>query len=173
VLQVVGMADRAPLDVKRADAGINRRIELLILTVARPTASPPCSAWPGKRCRATSCTWVNRTREPATPAHKLGLPAKKSGMSMQIKGKGQRMKISSGNTGATVQRRVAPAEAIAENGAAGAAGARRPGRRPAIGRAAAGRKPRAMPKSTRKGSPCCATRWPRANCRSTRRSWRA
>ncbi|MBV7535132.1 OmpA family protein [Duganella sp. sic0402] len=35
VLQVVGMADRAPLDVKRADAGINRRIELLILTTAQ------------------------------------------------------------------------------------------------------------------------------------------
>jgi chemotaxis protein MotB len=32
VLQVVGMADRAPMDAKRADAGVNRRIELLILT---------------------------------------------------------------------------------------------------------------------------------------------
>jgi flagella synthesis protein FlgN len=50
-------------------------------------------------------------------------------MSMQIKGKGQRMKISSGNTGATVRSgAVAPAEAIAENGAAGAMAARRPGR---------------------------------------------
>ena len=35
VLQVVGMADRAPLDVKRADAGVNRRIELLILTTSQ------------------------------------------------------------------------------------------------------------------------------------------
>jgi len=35
VLQVVGMADRAPLDIKRADAGVNRRIELLILTTAQ------------------------------------------------------------------------------------------------------------------------------------------
>lgn len=35
VLQVVGMADRAPLDVKRADAGVNRRIELLVLTTAQ------------------------------------------------------------------------------------------------------------------------------------------
>lgn len=35
VLQVVGMADRAPLDVKDAKAGINRRIELLILTRAQ------------------------------------------------------------------------------------------------------------------------------------------
>jgi chemotaxis protein MotB len=44
VLQVVGMADRAPLDTKRADAGVNRRIELLILTTARPRPSPPCLA---------------------------------------------------------------------------------------------------------------------------------
>ena len=35
VLQVVGMADRAPLDVKRADAVVNRRIELLILTTSQ------------------------------------------------------------------------------------------------------------------------------------------
>lgn len=35
VLQVVGMADRAPLDMKKVDAGINRRIELLILTTAQ------------------------------------------------------------------------------------------------------------------------------------------
>ncbi|WP_317204952.1 flagellar motor protein MotB [Janthinobacterium sp.] len=32
VLQVVGMADRAPIDTKNAAAGVNRRIELLILT---------------------------------------------------------------------------------------------------------------------------------------------
>jgi chemotaxis protein MotB len=32
VLQVVGMADRAPLDAANAAAGVNRRIELLILT---------------------------------------------------------------------------------------------------------------------------------------------
>ncbi len=32
VLQVVGMADRAPVDAKNATAGVNRRIELLVLT---------------------------------------------------------------------------------------------------------------------------------------------
>jgi chemotaxis protein MotB len=32
ILQVVGMADRAPLDTQDAAAGVNRRIELLILT---------------------------------------------------------------------------------------------------------------------------------------------
>ncbi len=35
ILQVVGMADRAPLDVDNAAAGVNRRIELLILTSAQ------------------------------------------------------------------------------------------------------------------------------------------
>jgi chemotaxis protein MotB len=35
VLQVVGMADRAPLDPANASAGVNRRIELLILTRAQ------------------------------------------------------------------------------------------------------------------------------------------
>jgi chemotaxis protein MotB len=35
VLQVAGMADQAPLDVKRTEAGKNRRIELLILTRAK------------------------------------------------------------------------------------------------------------------------------------------
>ena len=41
---------------------------------------------------------------------------------MQIKGKGQRMKISSGAAGATLRSTaVAPAEAIAENGSAAAA----------------------------------------------------
>lgn len=38
VLQVVGMADRAPLDVKNPMAGVNRRIELLILTSGQSRA---------------------------------------------------------------------------------------------------------------------------------------
>ncbi len=35
VLQLVGMADQAPLDASKPDAAINRRIELLILTTAQ------------------------------------------------------------------------------------------------------------------------------------------
>ena len=35
VLQVVGMADRAPLDTQKADAGVNRRIEILVLTTTQ------------------------------------------------------------------------------------------------------------------------------------------
>jgi chemotaxis protein MotB len=38
VLQVVGMADRAPLDTKNARAAVNRRIELLILTSGQASA---------------------------------------------------------------------------------------------------------------------------------------
>lgn len=38
VLQVVGMADRAPLDTTRSDADVNRRIELLVLTSAHAQA---------------------------------------------------------------------------------------------------------------------------------------
>ncbi|MBS1190273.1 MAG: motB [Rhodocyclaceae bacterium] len=38
VLQEVGMADRAPLDVERPAAGVNRRIELLILTSGQAQA---------------------------------------------------------------------------------------------------------------------------------------
>jgi chemotaxis protein MotB len=38
VLQVVGMADSAPLDAKKTEADVNRRIELLILTRAQSRA---------------------------------------------------------------------------------------------------------------------------------------
>ena len=38
ILQVVGMADRAPLDAAKPDASVNRRIELLILTSKQAAA---------------------------------------------------------------------------------------------------------------------------------------
>lgn len=47
VLQVVGMADRAPLDAKRTDAGINRRIELMILTRAQSRTVASMFGTPG------------------------------------------------------------------------------------------------------------------------------
>ena len=47
VLQVVGMADRAPLDAKRTDAGINRRIELMILTRTQPRSVAAMFGAPG------------------------------------------------------------------------------------------------------------------------------
>jgi chemotaxis protein MotB len=47
VLQVVGMADRAPLDDKQTDAGINRRIELMILTRAQSRSVAAMFGAPG------------------------------------------------------------------------------------------------------------------------------
>jgi chemotaxis protein MotB len=48
VLQVVGMADRAPLDEKRTDADVNRRIELMILTRAQSRSVAGMFGAPGK-----------------------------------------------------------------------------------------------------------------------------
>jgi chemotaxis protein MotB len=47
VLQVVGMADRAPLDEKQTDAAINRRIELMILTRAQSRSVAAMFGAPG------------------------------------------------------------------------------------------------------------------------------
>jgi chemotaxis protein MotB len=47
VLQVVGMADRAPLDPKDAAASVNRRIELLILTRAQAGSVAAMFGTPG------------------------------------------------------------------------------------------------------------------------------
>jgi chemotaxis protein MotB len=49
VLQVVGMADRAPIDTQKADAGVNRRIELLILTTAQAKAVSSMFGMPGSK----------------------------------------------------------------------------------------------------------------------------
>lgn len=48
VLQVVGMADRGPLDAKDPLAGVNRRIELLILTSAQSRAVSSMFGTPAK-----------------------------------------------------------------------------------------------------------------------------
>jgi chemotaxis protein MotB len=47
VLQVVGMADRAPLDPANATAGVNRRIELLILTRGQASSVAAMFGVPG------------------------------------------------------------------------------------------------------------------------------
>jgi len=47
ILQVVGMADRAPLDTRDAAAGVNRRIELLILTRAQARTVAAMFGMPG------------------------------------------------------------------------------------------------------------------------------
>jgi chemotaxis protein MotB len=51
VLQVVGMADRAPLDRANADDGHNRRIELLILTRAQSDSVAAMFGAPGATSR--------------------------------------------------------------------------------------------------------------------------
>ena len=47
VLQVVGMADRAPLDAKHTDADVNRRIEIMILTRAQSRSVAAMFGAPG------------------------------------------------------------------------------------------------------------------------------
>lgn len=47
VLQLVGMADRAPLDASKPDAAVNRRIELLILTSAQAASMKAMFGTPG------------------------------------------------------------------------------------------------------------------------------
>ncbi|MCC7712807.1 OmpA family protein [Janthinobacterium lividum] len=78
VLQVVGMADRAPLDVKNASAGINRRIELLILTRGQADSIAAMFGMAGQKPQGDELQvgepdagTLQRLRE------KLGLPAKK------------------------------------------------------------------------------------------------
>ena len=48
ILQVVGMADRAPLDPAKPDASLNRRIELLILTSSQSASMSAMFGTPGQ-----------------------------------------------------------------------------------------------------------------------------
>lgn len=48
ILQVVGMADRAPLDTDNPEAGVNRRIEMLILTTSQAQAVAAMFGMPGE-----------------------------------------------------------------------------------------------------------------------------
>ena len=78
VLQVVGMADRAPLDPKRADAGVNRRIELLILTTAQAKTVAAMFGVPSNKNALTEeidtelpdVTMLQRLREKIMPVEK-------------------------------------------------------------------------------------------------------
>lgn len=48
ILQVVGMADRAPLDARHPDAALNRRIELLVLTTGQAQTVAAMFGMPGE-----------------------------------------------------------------------------------------------------------------------------
>ena len=76
VLQIVGMAERGPLDAADPLAGLNRRIELLILTGKQSAAVSAMFGAPGKPVAPGSETIVNgsdaalgalRSQLPATP----------------------------------------------------------------------------------------------------------
>ena len=82
VLQVVGMADRAPLDVKNASAGINRRIELLILTRGQADSISAMFGMAGQKSGPPPHGQEVEVGEPDSATlqrlrDKLGLPAKK------------------------------------------------------------------------------------------------
>lgn len=53
ILQVVGMADRAPVDAGHPSAAVNRRIELLILTTSQARATAAMFGVPGERVPLT------------------------------------------------------------------------------------------------------------------------
>ncbi len=53
ILQVVGMADRAPLEVRDTTASVNRRIELLILTSAQAASIAAMFGMPGESRQLT------------------------------------------------------------------------------------------------------------------------
>ncbi len=65
VLQVVGMADRAPLDVAKPAAAANRRIELLILTSAQAASVKAMFGTPGPTESLTQDVTVSKPGEEA------------------------------------------------------------------------------------------------------------
>ena len=65
ILQLVGMADRAPIDAAHPDASANRRIELLILTSKQAAAIKTMFGTPADTEALTSDASTSRTDDPA------------------------------------------------------------------------------------------------------------
>ncbi|SDF09890.1 chemotaxis protein MotB [Massilia sp. PDC64] len=65
ILQLVGMADRAPIDAAHPDASANRRIELLILTSKQAAAIKTMFGTPTDTETLTSDASTSRTDDPA------------------------------------------------------------------------------------------------------------
>ena len=65
ILQLVGMADRAPIDAAHPDASANRRIELLILTSKQAAAIKTMFGTPSDTEALTSVASTSRTDDPA------------------------------------------------------------------------------------------------------------
>ncbi|WP_373888975.1 flagellar motor protein MotB [Massilia sp. ST3] len=74
VLQVVGMADRGPLDAKEPLAGVNRRIELLILTSAQSRTVSSMFGTPGKPEALGKEASIGKTDEAALEELRKQLP---------------------------------------------------------------------------------------------------
>ena len=65
ILQLVGMADRAPIDAEHPDASANRRIELLILTSKQAAAIKTMFGTPADTEALTSDASTSKTDDPA------------------------------------------------------------------------------------------------------------
>jgi chemotaxis protein MotB len=61
ILQLVGMADRAPIDAAHPDASVNRRIELLILTSKQAAAIKTMFGTPAATDSLTQDASTSRT----------------------------------------------------------------------------------------------------------------
>jgi negative regulator of flagellin synthesis FlgM len=94
------MADRAPLDAKRTDAGINRRIELMILTRAQSRTVAAMFGTPGATQLLTEGVSVSAPaqagksgRRPGWRRRGAARPTGEITMTIQSKTRGNRMKI--------------------------------------------------------------------------------
>ena len=65
ILQLVGMADRAPIDAAHPDASVNRRIELLILTSKQSAGMKAMFGTPAATEPLTQDASTSRTDDPA------------------------------------------------------------------------------------------------------------
>jgi chemotaxis protein MotB len=68
ILQLVGMADRAPIDAAHPDASVNRRIELLILTSRQSAGLKAMFGTPAGTDPLTQDASTSRTDDPALKA---------------------------------------------------------------------------------------------------------
>jgi len=76
VLQVVGMADRAPVDAAHPDAAVNRRIELLILTTKQAAAVTAMFGTPAQSEELREGVSITKPGEDALKELRSQLPKK-------------------------------------------------------------------------------------------------
>lgn len=76
VLQVVGMADRSPVDAKKPDAAVNRRIELLILTAKQAAAVTAMFGTPADTEELRKDVSISKAGEDALKELRSQLPKK-------------------------------------------------------------------------------------------------